>query len=120
MTLGSFDAALAAFHADALVEFDDGRFPRLLGSWRGSYCEPTIDPQGGHAPTVSAIRMWLRAALNGRTYDGWKGGAYVFSGRSPINIDPVGEYQYRGVGEVLTGVTARDGKAILVTAKEGV
>ncbi len=115
MTLGALDAALSAMPADAPVLFEDGRHPRGIGSWRGSYCEPAIDPGGTDPVTVEDVRGRLSDALNGHVFYGYKGGEYTYDADSPVNVDAWGEY----TREVLIDVKARDGAAILVTKKDG-
>ena len=62
-------------------------------SWRGSYDEISFEPIGkttfGHMLTVA------RGAV-GQTFRGWKGGGYLMTVTTDINVDRVGSWSDGG------------------------
>jgi hypothetical protein len=73
------------------VVFDFGHRPTGFGSWRGSYCELAL----GHAQAPAALTtaQLLHAAkeVNGKTLEGYKGGDFYMSRRTPVWVANYGE-----------------------------
>lgn len=58
--------------------------PTTLDSWRGIYAELALGFNAdGNAPSLPDFIAMLRDAV-GKTYDGWKGGEYTMSERTPV------------------------------------
>jgi hypothetical protein len=58
-------------------------------SWRGSYDELAFEPVDD--TTVGEMLAEARSAI-GQTYTGWKGGDFLMTLGTPVNIDYVGRW----------------------------
>lgn len=85
MKLKDLIALLEKFPADKRVAHGFGN-PH---SWRGSYDELAFEPVDD--TTVGEMLAEARSAI-GQTYDGWKGGDYLMTLNTPVNIDYVGRW----------------------------
>lgn len=72
--------------------------PTDVDSWRGVYAEPALGwkPSGysGHVekyPLVADVIKELEGAINGRSFDGWKGGYFTYTGDETLHIDNSGD-----------------------------
>lgn len=110
MNLGSLIETLESIEPGRTVRFEDGMYPADLCSWRGDYCELTLD-RGPNIVTVAQLLAKAKAAVGG-TFQGYKGGDFVMSTFSPVWADPWGECLYRGI----VGVRLDDGELVLAVA----
>jgi hypothetical protein len=105
------------------VYFDFGRcVPTTVDSWRGSYDEPSLGWQpAGYSgtvreyPTVQSLITELEEAISGRTYCGWKGGEFSYSGTEPLHIDNPGDCTHT---EIVRVTIATWGEVVIHTATE--
>lgn len=112
MKLADWISTLEALPATANVEFDNGKTPTRLCSWRGVYAELTLDSDGQAPPiTVKKLLKDARAAV-GKTFYGYKGGEYLMHEHTPVWADEYGDYACIG----LMGARVEDGTVILTTA----
>lgn len=90
----------------------DGRSAHGLESWRGNYDEITIDSgYGGGALTVAQLLDQAREAMNGGVFQGYKGGEYTMSPRTPVWGDPYGEWR----GSEVVGVRIDTDALVVIT-----
>jgi hypothetical protein len=68
-------------------------------SWRGSYWEVAFEPVG-----KTTFGEMLKDAENalGNTYTGWKGGEFVMTSETEVNVDREGVYSGGGELEQMT------------------
>ena len=100
MTINELLTLLRPAKQDIRVYFSFCRcVPTVVASWRGIYDEPALgwEPAGysGHVseyPTVASLIKEFENAIGGRTYSGWKGGDYSYTGDEPLHIDNPGDY----------------------------
>lgn len=119
MTLGEWIDTLREMPAEAYVVMDCGTIPTNLCSWRGAYEELTLHNMPskfteGFWPTEGPlVKELLGDAIraNGRHLEGYKGGDFLMSRRTPVWADPYGECNHR----VLAGVVLSGEKVILRT-----
>lgn len=84
MTLGELIAALEKRERDQLVYFDFGNFvPRGVDSYRGYYDHLAIGFSDDGTPTVAGVLKMLKSA-RGKSFEGYKGGAYTMCDDSPV------------------------------------
>lgn len=90
---------LRSAEKDARVYFDFcGTFPTSVESWRGVYSEPALGwasyshPEYKTAPKVEEVIGAIERAIDGRTFQGWKGGDYSYRDSDTLHIDNQGEY----------------------------
>lgn len=91
VTLGGLLHVLEMLPDSTPVQFDDGTYPQCVGSWRGSYDEPAIEPGDAYTDAARLRRHVADAAGGQAEYAGYKGGTYTFAPHSPINIDRHGD-----------------------------
>jgi len=74
------------------VSFDFcGTVPDSVDSYRGYYDQLAVGwCHGGKPQTVAGLLAILEGAV-GTTYEGWKGGEYVMSRRTPLWVSNPGE-----------------------------
>ena len=83
--------------------------PTTVYSWRGIYAEPALGWEAagysgnGKAPTVATLLAELEKAIDGRIFQGWKGGDYTYSGRETLHIDNSGESTNTEIQDVIIG-----------------
>jgi len=98
-SIKAFDEALAQFHEDYEVWFDDGNPAGRIISWRGIYAEASLDH--GHIPqtpdsgrpnvaTVKKLRAQIQDLYNGSTLEGYKGGEFHMWEHTGIWADEYG------------------------------
>lgn len=116
MNLRSLVDTLERMPADAPVRFDSGIGVRGLGSWRGVYAELTLyhcDERFHPDPiTVAGLLLEAHDALNGKVFDGYKGGDFVMHEGTAVWGDDYGDYGCHGV----MGAALTDGVVVLATA----
>ncbi len=102
-SLGALIAALERCGADADVQFDFCYLrPTTLGSYRGYYDDLALGwtnesvSGGGHWPKVSAVIAELKSAI-GKTFEGWKGGSYTMSEKTPVWVANSGDSGGTGI-----------------------
>ncbi len=89
------------------IEFDFGTaHPTGLSSWRGSYAEIAINYDLGGYDNNNADQFahtdlkdfvaWLRESI-GKTYQGWKGGDFRMSSKTPVWVANDGNVGNTGV-----------------------
>lgn len=120
-TIGQLIAALEQHGNEKRVHFDFcGCVPSHVDSWRGIYAEPALgwNPTGYSAtseysyPTVGDLLPWLRHAIAGVTFQGWKGGEYTYTADSLLHVDNAGDC----TNTYITGIRADDSSVIIQTA----
>lgn len=112
MNLGMLIKQLELFDPRESVEFDLGHVaPTTLDSWRGRYEELALGYDFTHC-TVGDLLVNCRAAVN-TDFQGYKGGTFRMSEKTPVCVDNPGEY----TNTMLIGVTEQWSNAILLTAK---
>lgn len=112
-TIGDLIVLLRNCEADARVEFDFPARPTTIASWRGIYAEPALGHSSHweHDPTVADLIRELENAIDGRTFEGWKGGDYSYSADQILQVANPG-----AVGHlVISGIAGRSHCAILKT-----
>lgn len=120
MTIGEVIDALATAKPDVRVVFDfGGVVPTRVASWRGIYAEAALGFEGGDYsananPTAGTLLANLRESIDGRTFDGWKGGDYRFDRDTPLHIDNRGCY----TNTELTRIDVGEFEVMLHTAHE--
>lgn len=97
LTLGQLKDALSQFSLDHEVRLDlPARVqPTSLASWRGAYAELALGYEAlSYATTSIKVGELVRRCeeANGRTYEGWKGGSYRMTYRTPVYLDNPGCY----------------------------
>lgn len=110
MRLDTYIETLTALDLHLEVEFDNGETPGRLMSWRGRYQELTLDTDETPSCPMT-VGVLLRDAMqaNGGTFQGYKGGDYTMSLRTPVWADPWGECRSMAIG----GIEVRDGKVVI-------
>lgn len=108
MTLGDLIRELEKLPANMIVRIDYGtvgpyeegeaprgrREPGQLHSYRGDYAQLALASANGsygNRPTVASLLEEARLAV-GKAFEGYKGGMFTMTVRSPIWIADVGEY----------------------------
>lgn len=85
------------------------------GSWRGRYNEPCVFMGNNHdkQELIKALH-----SLTTDTYEGWKGGDFMYSGRDDLNID-IAPNTYSGDGYISRVVATDDGEYLqIICTKE--
>jgi hypothetical protein len=78
------------------IEFDFiSSVPNKLHSWRGSYDEAAISVENQGVLVVNAadFLQYIKQCI-GKTFEGWKGGEYVFYEDTPLWISRIGYSDY--------------------------
>lgn len=139
-SLGKLIKNLKNLNPDLIVEIDDGSFPMksplsyaeegeeqgkygfkydkktesVFGSWRGSYCELSMEFDDRNQNITVAELLKMAEFVNNKYLCGYKGGDFLMDLETPIHIANYGER-----GELkLIGVKEENGKAILITRKD--
>lgn len=134
MTLGHLRTALQAANPDARVEFEDGRAPNCIGSYRMNYSELAIGVDGGHrveqtevhgyagypgesgahsvcivdaATVADLIRALDLAELT--DFEGYKGGTYTMWDTTPLSRAEHGD-----PGDVIVGIDTTDPELVRI------
>ena len=118
MTINRLLAILSQAKPELRVHFDFcDCVPTQIASWRGVYAEPALgwEASGYHSGdiTVASLIKELQRAIDGRSYGGWKGGDFYYTGDETLHIDNFGQ---RTQTEIL-GVDIFDWCVIIVTAR---
>lgn len=113
MTIDQVLKALRIADPTAPVVFDFCHTtPRRVDSWRGIYADPALgwqhygrgSPAGSDATTVATLIAELEEAIApGKTFEGWKGGQFSYSGRSHLHVDNPGDYSCTELARVAVG-----------------
>jgi hypothetical protein len=116
MTIGEVIAALETAKQDATVCFGFGYvYPTTVRSWRGIYAEAALGFEGGDYgsghPKVSEVLAELRQSIDGRTYEGWKGGTYKYDKDTPLHVDNRGNSSDTDI----IAVRVRDWQVVILT-----
>lgn len=137
-TLAFFAATLAALDPDLPVQMN-GASGLGVVSWRGDYCEPSIDHGPSNlaaewavntefgfsfneptkdlrfdpAETVGELLAVVEAVRGGAGLNGYKGGVYTAEESSTVWADPYGDYNSR----IILGVSVDDGVANLAVSE---
>lgn len=111
--LGTFIKDLEKLDGDKEIIIEDGVYPSCFCSWRGSYCELSLD----FDRTPILVRELLEKAkdANGKTFIGYKGGEFLMDFFVPIHIAAYGNCDYCGEFAKLIGIKEYGDKYILVT-----
>lgn len=96
VTIGQLLALLDTVPDTAVVHFPFAWIgPSGIASWRGVYADAavghTTGQHGDTLPTVGSFRQMLLDCM-GPTYQGWKGGDYVFTMDTPLHVDNPGQH----------------------------
>jgi len=113
VTIGDLIVLLRNCDPDALIEFDFPARPTVVASWRGIYAEPALGYTSHPSvePKVRDLHDNLKDAIDGRTFQGWKGGDYSYSADQILHVANPG-----GVGHlVVSGIADRDHYVIIKT-----
>jgi hypothetical protein len=113
--LGDLITLLRHQPANAEVTFDFAYFvPDALKSWRGDYSQLALGFRERStekpAPKVAEVLSLLQGALK-KTFEGYKGGDYQMSERTPVWMDNWGEVSHTAI----VGVQFVDGYVVLQT-----
>jgi hypothetical protein len=122
MTINELIDRLRCAEPDARVRFSFcGCVPTTVGSWRGIYAEPAIGWQpadySGYVkdyPTASSLIAELERSIDGRSYIGWKGGEYRYTGDQTLHVDNYGDYTKTEIYQVV----AIDSDVVMYTDEE--
>lgn len=126
ITINALITLLRNVNPNAQIRFDfpPYQFPTEIDSWRGSYDEPALGHAGRDSHNQSSVNMFnrcdtpptvadliteLQKAINGKSYEGWKGGTYYFNGDQIIHVDNPGEYNHT----IIVGISG-DGFEIII------
>lgn len=120
MTMDDLIEALESIPNDKQIVFDFCSVaPTTIDSSRGFYNNPALGwaPTGHsgkhHPPSAEQLADHLRTAI-GRTFEGWKGGDYVYTGTEPLWVDNSGDWNSTYITDIQT-----DGYyAVLITERE--
>lgn len=119
MTLGELIAQLESLDPEREVEFDFGYMePTTFASWRGNYAELALGYGPSRFPEKVRVGKLLALceAADGKIMEGWKGGDYLMTRKTPVWIDNSGDFSSTklvAVGQQY----GEHGAVILVTAK---
>jgi len=75
-----------------------GAVPTEVASWRGIYAEPALGwasagrSGNGQSIIVSELIDRIKTAIDGRTFNGWKGGHYSYTAKDTLHVDNPGEW----------------------------
>lgn len=113
-SIGTVISALEQCDLAARVEFSFcGAVPTKMHSYRGYYEHLALGwSVDDEAPTVKEVIETLRGAI-GRTFGGYKGGAYLMSKDTPLWVDQ----HDRSSGTGIVAVESDEDCCVLVTMK---
>jgi hypothetical protein len=97
MTLGQLQAILQQYPREYAVSFPLG-VPARLCSYRGYYEQLAIVAEDGHR-TVAELLAEVNEALAGKRFDGYKGGSYRMTEKTPIWV----VLRYKGTSQCTIG-----------------
>ena len=91
LTLGEAITKLKELPQRAKVLTDNGDGIGTVDSYRGYYCDLSLEPFDGKGEytTVAELLEILKGAM-GKTYQGYKGGDYPMHERTPLWVAPYG------------------------------
>ena len=108
MTIGEIIDSLSQFEQGLCVNFDFCQCaPTKVDSWRNGYHIPTLGwtPTGYSSSTtdtvtVAALLQELRSAIDGRKYNGWKGGEYTYTRDDDLQVDNPGDATFTEITQI--------------------
>lgn len=114
LTLGEFIKVLERMPGEADVQYDCGYTPDGTCSWRGNYSELAFG-HSHYSRTIHTVADVLRDAREaiGREFNGWKGGEYTMTEKTPVWADASGE----SCGQQIVGarvMTDGDNRTVVV------
>lgn len=84
------------------VLFDFGGVrPTSIGSWRGIYAELALSYSKDNVDTPLPEFIALLSSSIGKSFDGYKGGAFYMDADTPVWVDNYGEYSNTAVIDVV-------------------
>lgn len=116
LKLGELRRALVGLPRQHVVQYDspEGSGPATLDSYRGYYHDLALSVEAGAQLTVGELQDRLSQA-DGETFQGYKGGDYLMSDRTPVWASDYGESS----GRFVRGVMACEDRVVLLTGREG-
>lgn len=108
LTLGALIRALEAASPEIVVAFSSGGHPTGPHSYRGYYSDLSFKPQSATV-TAAELLAICRGAL-GETFEGYKGGDFVMTERTPLWRAPYGD-----CGDAIVSANLIDGRLVLET-----
>lgn len=112
LTLGGLLEALGTAPDAMTVEFDTGGSPCRPHSYRGYYSDLALE-KTSDTVTVASLRREADGAL-GNTFEGYKGGDFTMSERTPL-----WNAYYGSCGSAIVDAAISDGKLVLSTKEIG-
>jgi len=122
--LGAFINDLEKLNQDLEILIEENIYPSHFSSWRGSYCELSLD----YDKKPITVKELLEKAkeCNGKEYTGYKGGEFVMDLYTPIHIAAYGSSTYYYSDRTnddyqlckLIGIKEVDGKYSLLTRND--
>lgn len=114
--LGTFIKDLEKLDGDKEIIIEDGVYPSYFCSWRGSYCELSLD----YDKKPMLVKTLLKNAkkANGKTFIGYKGGEFLMDLFVPIHIAAYGDCAYCGEFAKIIGIKEYGNQYILVTRND--
>ena len=119
--LGSLIEDLEQLEQNKTVLIEEGVYPSHFSSWRGSYCELSLD----YSDKKITVKELLEKAkeANGKEFIGYKGGEFIMDLFTPIHIAEYGSssytYKHDNADDYhlykLIGITELEDKYILLT-----
>jgi hypothetical protein len=119
--LGSLIEDLEQLEQNKTVLIEKGVYPSHFSSWRGSYCELSLD----YSDKKITVKELLEKAkeANGKEFIGYKGGEFIMDLFTPIHIAEYGRssytYKHDNADDYhlykLIGITELEDKYILLT-----
>lgn len=119
--LGNFIKDLEKLEQDKIIIIEENVYPSHFSSWRGSYCELSLD----YSDKEITVKELLEKAkeANGKEFIGYKGGEFIMDSFTPIHIAEYGSSSYTYKHDnaedyhlyKLIGITNFEDKYILLT-----
>lgn len=109
LTLGGLISCLQGMRGDWFITFDNGPSPGMIHSYRGYYEDLAIEPSEKKI-TVEEFLKAAKIAL-GQTFEGYKGGDYLATDRTPLWCSEYG----RADGRAIMNAVSANGRALLYT-----
>lgn len=111
MSLGELAATLRGFEPDARVEFSAGGNPGEFHSYRGYYEFVALGSQDGPCAVAELLNQTEEAI--GHTFEGYKGGDFLMTRRTPVWVS---EYGYdSGLG--IVGTELQDSGVVVLVVR---
>jgi len=115
ISLGAFMTQLKKLNQNSRVVVDVGGNPGDFSSWRGDYSQLALQPAGKNDDEMTHVDELVNRCNEciGKSFDGYKGGAYTMAEGTELHFAEWGE-----CGRDIAGVVQRGSVAVIITAGE--